>query len=75
MKENMKGQEGDVLSGMAEFIAPRFTLFHRFLGCLSHLEVRTLPAFLVGLVCVFGVLLVFLWLAAWFVSRSFTSLR
>ena len=55
MNENMKGQDGDVLSAKAEFIAPRFTLSHCLFGCLSHFEVRTLPAFLVGLVGCLGV--------------------
>ena len=69
----MKGQEGHVLSAKAEFIAPSFTLSHRFLGCLSLLEVRTLPSFLVGFVLGFGVLFGPSRLVAWFVSLSFTS--
>ena len=73
IKENMKGQEGHVLSAKAEFIAPSFTLSHRFLGCLSLLEVRTLPSFLVGFVLGFGVLFGPSRLVAWFVSLSFTS--
>ena len=75
MNENMKGQDGDVLSAKAEFIAPRFTLSHRFFGCLSHLEVRTLPAFLVGFVLGFWVLFGSSRFVARFVSLSFTSLR
>ena len=60
IKENMKGQEGHVLSAKAEFIAPSFILSHRFFGCLSLLEVRTLPPFLVGFVLGFGGCLVLL---------------
>ena len=56
IKENMKGQEGHALSAKVEFIAPSFTLSHRIFGCLSLLEVRTLPPFLVGFVLGFWVL-------------------
>ena len=57
-KENMKGQEGHVLSAKDEFIAPSFTLSHHVFGCLNLLEVRTLLPFLVGFVWGFGCCLV-----------------
>ena len=64
----------ELLSPKAEFIAPSSTLSHRFFGCLSHLEVLTLPAFLVGFVLGLWVLFGSSRFVARFVSLL-TSLR
>ena len=52
--ENMKGQEGHVLSAKLEFIAPCFTLSHRSLAVSAALRYEPCLSFWLGLFGFFG---------------------